>query len=400
MTKVDAQTQELLLCVQEALKLTSTQAKRLCERLWRFSASIRQPRKDDRSCNKTPFFNRWDTDPQTSHLTTADPRHASEEKCERVYETLLALLLETHEISKLTPQALALVKQALGRPFQPQSLVCIHTGQAISGNDIKLALGYTTLGLGTYEIPTSYQVELNAGGRHEHTNVGWMKPLHVNHALRDTLLLHLAQFGVPKNRYKNALEKIMVKSYCTDKRTMPPHFSNRDVRWATWPDSTQYASHYQCAMIELELMAQLYEFADAPMLDDEIASTVTEVRGQPILPGARQCFVVGLDLSYQDYVQAAINPKGGKSAYHVGHIIPLTRGGKHNWENIAWMSDDGNRIQGNDTLGEIEAKLVDAVEYHLRRDMKLDNPPQEFYDKAKKLWTLLGEIRRTHKVSW
>ena len=42
MTKVDAQTQELLLCVQEALKLTSTQAKRLCERLWRFSASIRQ----------------------------------------------------------------------------------------------------------------------------------------------------------------------------------------------------------------------------------------------------------------------------------------------------------------------------------------------------------------------
>jgi hypothetical protein len=75
----------------------------------------------------------------------------------------------------------------------------------------------------------------------------------------------------------------------------------------------------------------------------------------------------------------------------VGHIQPLTRGGQHAWDNIAWMSDDGNRIQGNDSLQEIEAKLVDAVEYHLRRDMDSQTPL--FNAKVGQLWDLLNDIR-------
>ncbi len=384
MAKQSDEAQVLLSCVQKTFGLTERQAQRLQERLWRFSAYIRQPRKDDRSCNKTPFFERWNINPQVSHLSVRDPRYASEEECERIYGTLLAVLLEAHEIPKPAPQAIAIIERVIGRPFQSQNLTCVHTGQAISGDDIKRALGYTTSGLGTYEIPISYRVELNTGGHHEYTNVGWMKPLHVNYVLRSTLL---AQSDVPKK----ALEKIQVKAYCTDKQTMPPYFSNRDVRWATWPGSVQYASRYQCAMIEMELMAQLYEFVDAPTLADELALAIVEIRGCPIRPGTRRCFVTGRYLNYEDYVQAAINPKGGKSAHHVGHILPLTRGGEHNWENVAWVSEDGNRIQGDDTLVEIEAKLVDAVEYHLRRDMVMDAPPQKFYSKTQKLWKLLKD---------
>jgi hypothetical protein len=386
---------ELLSHVQTTLRLTAAQTRKLQERLWKFSAHVRQPRKDDRSCNKTPYFDRWDTHPQTSHLTTADPRYASAEECKRAYETLLALLLEADEISEPPSQAIALVEKVLGRSFQPRSLSCVHTGQAISGDDAKRALDYTTSRLGSYEISTSYRVELDAGGRHEHTNVSWMKPLHVNYALRKTLHAHLAESGAQREAINNALDKIQVKSYCTDKQTMPPHFSNRDVRWATWPDSVQYASRYQCVMVEMELMAQLYEFADAPPLDAEVASAIAAVRGQPITPGTRRCYVTGRYLSYQDYLQAAINPKGGKSAYHVGHVLPLTRGGKHQWHNIAWMSDDGNRIQGNDTLEEIEDKLIDAVAYHLRRDRAMDNPPPGFYDKVARLSALLDEIKPT-----
>jgi hypothetical protein len=307
--------------------------------------------------------------------------------------TLLALLLEAHEITEPLPQAIALAEQELGRPFKPQSLACVHTGQAIPANDIRRALNYTTQWLGTYEIPTSYHVELDAGGCHEHTNVGWMKPLHINFTLRESLRANLMEVGVPSEAVKTALDKIQVKAYCTDKQTMPPYFSNRDVRWATWPDSMQYSSHYQCAMVEMELMVQLYEFVNAPTLDDELISAVEEIRGFPTRPGTRRCFVTGRFLNYEDYVQAAANPKGGKSAYHVGHILPLTRRGKHAWENIAWMSDDGNRIQGNDTLEEIETKLVDAVEYHLGRDMMMDEPPEAFYDKVSKLWNLLSDIR-------
>ena len=398
MAKQSDEAKALLSHVRETLGLTAKQSNKLHDRLWRFSAYIRQPRKDDRSCNKTPFFERWDINPQTSYLTAEDPRYASEEECKRVYEMLLALLLEAHGIPDPPPQAIALVEQVLGRPFQPHSLVCVHTGRAISGDDIKRALGYTTQRLGAYEIPTSYCVELHAGGRHVHKNVGWMKPLHINYSLRDVLHSHFTQSGVPMNAINNALDKIQVKAYCTDKQTMPPHFSNRDVRWATWPDSVQYASHYQCAMIEMELIVELYEFVNAPTLDDELTSAIVEIRGRPIQPGTRRCFVTGRYLDYEDYAQAAINPKGGKSAYHVGHIVPLTRGGKHNWKNIAWVSDDGNRIQGNDTLEEIEVKLVEAVEYHLRRDMAMGEPPQEFYDKIEKLWALVKEIGETYRL--
>jgi hypothetical protein len=394
MADLGAQANALLPYVNTALNLSNSEAKRLSERLWAFSGWVRQPRKDDRSCNKTPFFDRWDLNPNTSHLTLSDPRYASRQTCEKVCATLAALLLEARAIPQPPPEGISLIEQTLGRPFQPHSLACVHTGQAISGDDIKRALNNTTQRLGTYEIPTSYRVSLHAGGRHEHTNVGWMKPIHINYALRSALRADLAESGVPSNAIKKALDKIQMKAYCTDKVTMPPFFSNRDVRWATWPDSIQYAPHYQCAMVEMELMAELYEFANAPALDEGLVQSIEEARRRPISPGTRQCFVTGRILDYRDYVQAAANPRGGRSAYHVGHILPLTRGGRHTRENVAWTSGDGHRLQGNNnTLEEIEVKLVNAVEYHLKRDMAMAQPPQAFYNKVEKLWTLLNDIR-------
>jgi hypothetical protein len=236
-------------------------------------------------------------------------------------------------------------------------------------------------------------LELNDGGHHEHTNVGWMKPLHINYALRNAFRTHLTQSGAPNKAIKNASDKIQVKAYCTDKQTMPPFFSNRDVRWATWPDSPQYASHYQCAMIEMELMVELYEFADAPALGEDLVLEIQNIRGRPISPGTRRCFVTGKILKYEDYIQAAINPSGGRSRYHVGHVLPLTRGGRHVWDNTEWMSDDGNRIQGNDTLDEIEAKLVDTVQYHLKRDISAAMSHQELSTKAESLWNVLNGVR-------
>lgn len=390
--QIGPQANSLLPYISQAFGLSSKELETLVERLWRFSTSIRQPRKDDGTCNKTPFFDRWDTNSVTSHLKSEDPRYATQAECEHVCAALLALLLEAHDVLvQPTEAAVKTFEAIVERPFQPQGLCCVHTNQSISRQDIKTALIYSTQGLGSYEIPVSYRKELNQGGRHEHTNVGWMKPLHVNYRLRSLLRADLAKAGASADAIKNALQKIQVKAYCTDKVTMPPHFSNRDVRWATWPDGIQYASHYQCAMIEMELMAQLYEFASAPILNSTVVSSLSAIRGRPLRPGSRCCFITGKILDFQSYVQAAVNPKGGISAYHVGHIHPLTRGGQHAWDNIAWMSDDGNRIQGNDTLQEIEAKLVDAVEYHLRRDV--DSPTPLFNAKVRQLWDLLNDIR-------
>jgi hypothetical protein len=379
--------------VSAIFDLTKTEARRLHERLWRFSAHLRQPRKDDRSCNKTPYFNRWDTNDVTSYITPEDPRYATEETCRRIYETLLALLLEAHGIPASPAKAQRLAERTLGRALQPQSLACVQTGKPITQGDIKRALHYVTQRLGTFEIPTAYRVGLDHGGRHDPGNVGWMKPLHINYILRDELHAYLARANAPRNAIKNALDKIQVKAYATDKQTMPPHFSNRDVRWATWPESVQYTSHYECAMIEMELMVELFEFVGAPPLSEDLHAAILEVRGRPLEPGTRRCYVTGTAMDFDDYVQAAVTPRGGKSAYHVGHILPLTRGGRHEWRNIAWLSDDGNRIQGNDTLDETEDKLLDAVEYHLRRDVEREKRPKSFVDRITRLWDLLNDIR-------
>lgn len=386
----------LLPYVQNSLGLSNKAFENLKHRLWCFSASVRQPRKDDGKCNKTPFFHRWDTDFETSHLTEVDPRYATEEECQKIFATLLANILEASETS-VSGNIRKIAEEILERPFQPNSLVCIETGNEISSEDIRKAMSYATAGLSSYEIPVTYKLELRDGGYHTHNNVGWMQPIHINYKLRKHIRQNLKDAGVSSKAIKKALDKIQVKSYCTDKVTMPPHYSNRDVRWATWADSIQYASHYECAMVELELMAQLYEFVDAPELEadlfSDLAAEVEEVRGKPIEPNTHRCFVTGKYLSYSDYVDAAKNPKGGRSKYHVGHILPLTRDGRHTWDNIAWTSDDGNRIQGNDTQEEIEAKLVEAVTYHLQRDIELDSPPESLTDRVERLGDAVDKIR-------
>ena len=390
---IGTEASDLLLRVQEALQLSVPQTTKLKERLWTFSNRIRQPRKDDGKCNKTPFCDRWDTNIITSHLTPTDPRYATESECQQIFGKLLALMLEAEEVNDLSSTTTKLAESFLGRSFQAQTLVCVHTQQKILKSDLKLALGYSTQRLGGYEIPTSYILDLDLGGYHQIANVGWMKPLHINYQLRQALCTHLQQAEVKRAAISNALDKIQVKAYCTDKVTMPPHFSNRDVRWATWTDGNQYASHFQCAMIEMELMTQLYEFTNAPMLDPKLSDAVTKIRGQAVVSGSRLCFVTGEILCFEDYLQAAVNPKGGKSNYHVGHLLPLTRGGKHRWDNIAWVSDAGNRIQGNDTLEEIEARLIKAVEYHIRRDLTTPNLLPTLDLKGKRLWSLLNDIR-------
>jgi hypothetical protein len=398
LAELHTEARALLAYAQAGLSLTKTEQRRLRDRLWRFSAHLRQPRKDVESCNKTPYVDRWYTDPETSHLTMNDPRYASREECILVFETLLALLLEAQDIPSPLPQAVDPIETVLGRPFQPQSLTCVHTGRPISGRDIKRALGYTTGTLGTYEIPVSYRVELNTEGRHNHANVGWMKPLHINYALRKILRADFKRIGASTGAISTAFDKIQVKSYCTDKQTMPPFFSNRDIRWATWPSSPQYASRYQCAMIEMELMAELYECEGAPELDKGLASAIEEARGGPFQPGTRRCFITGRLLRYDDYVEGAVNAEGGKSSFNVGHIMPLTRGGQHQWDNVAWSSDDGNRIQGNDTLAEIEVTLFDAVQYYVQRDMEEEEPPPAYTDRVKKLWTVLNEAREKYEL--
>lgn len=380
--------------IKSYFELSAIQENVLIERLWTFSSKVRQPRKDDRSCNKTPYFDRWDVNSRTSYLSDTDPRYASKEECEQIFLKLITLLLETEgaAFNKKEEFDDILVSSVLGRSLKKNSLKCIITKESITKEDITKSLKYATQRLGSFEIPTGYLKELNEGGRHNHENVGWIKPFHINYQLRLVLRNEIMTAGGSSKSAKNALDKIQVKAYCTDKFTMPPFFSNRDIRWATWPKSFQYSSHYVSCMIELELMRQIFEFGGAPRLDEALKKEIEQKRGKPVIENSRRCYITGKELCFSSYLDGAISPKGGVSAYHVSHIMPLTRGGKHHQTNVEWISGDGNRIQGNDTVNEIEEKLVDAVSYYAVRTTDF---PASIKPKLKNLLEILvAKIRK------
>lgn len=381
----------LVHAVAASLGLDTKLERTLGERSWRVAAHVRQPRADEKSCNKTPFFERWDADPKRSYLRPTDPRYADESECKRAHQTILALALEATGATAPTADGVAIAEAVLGRKLTADSLACVYSGARISAADIQAALGVSSR-LASYEIPIGYRLELSDGGAHRAANMGWMKPLSVNWAMRSTLKEHLTQKGVPKAAIDNVLSKIAVKAYLTDKVTMPPHFSNRDYRWATWPDGIQYASRFACAGVELELLAQLYEFEGAPALPKETEQEIVAARGREAHAGTRVCVITGLPMRFSEFVEAAKSPEGGKSGFHVGHLTPLTRKGSHVAGNIAWLSEAGNRIQGNDTIREIEATLRRATAFHITRDVASGAPLEKHELRA--LWEALNGARK------
>ena len=52
----------------------------------------------------------------------------------------------------------------------------------------------------------------------------------------------------------------------------------------------------------------------------------------------------------------------GESTFQVGHMLPLKNGGRHSGDNIEWISDDGNRIQGSLNISDTRTMLQGIFE--------------------------------------
>ncbi len=330
--------------------------RKLLERIDTVAYKIRLPRPDDRSCNSTPMRDRWVT--QDSYLKPQDPRYATEEQCKAIKATLLAHACEFQGMPDPPPNVRAAAEAVLGRQFSPGSATCFQNGDQLSRDDLALAATISTNQVGSAELTVEYRTALENGGLHRSDNLDWVRPPREILALRTIL----KDNGVPGT----LLSKVQLKAYSTDKVTMPPHFSNRDYRWATWVDSNQFASRTDCRGVELQLLAQILEFDGAPKLSEQHTKEVEEHLNRELKPGSCLCPITGEKLVYADFMEAVNNPQAGKSAYHVGHLDPLTRDGKHQKDNVVWMSDAGNRIQGNDTFDEIVGLIKRAAEYHIR----------------------------------
>jgi hypothetical protein len=76
------------------------------------------------------------------------------------------------------------------------------------------------------------------------------------------------------------------------------------------------------------------------------------------VPSTRTTCPITLDeLSFEKFSGELLNPVPGKSSFQVGHLDPLKNVGAHVADNIAWVSEEGNRIQGDNTLDETRSLL-------------------------------------------
>lgn len=155
-------------------------------------------------------------------------------------------------------------------------------------------------------------------------------------------------------------DKIKIKTYLTDRALTGPYKTNREKRWETHPHSVQFATRRTCLEIEYKLITELCAFEGFPPRAREV------LQAQGILPEklpAFRCPVTQEPLSFALFREALLNPQHGKSEFQIGHLNPLkldepgTDVLGHTADNVSWISEDGNRIQGPLSLANVRQLL-------------------------------------------
>ncbi len=147
--------------------------------------------------------------------------------------------------------------------------------------------------------------------------------------------------------------KIAVKSYKTDRAQTGGDQSNRAKRWEILPEDVQFASPENCWSVERKLLTDIACFAGFP----EKTKTKMVAAGYVQNGDVPECPVTLLPLNFDDFLTPS---EHGKSKFQVGHLDPLKSGGNHTGTNIAWLSIDGNRMQGDMKIDEIR-KLIGQI---------------------------------------
>ena len=155
-------------------------------------------------------------------------------------------------------------------------------------------------------------------------------------------------------------DKIKVKTYLTDRVLTGDHKTNREKRWETHPASVHFATRRDAMAIEYALVTQLCSFEGFPSRSREI------LQSENILPANIQTFrcpVTRDPLSFIEFRNEIENRTHGRSKFQVGHLNPLKLNDPsdaisgHTADNISWISEDGNRIQGSLSLNDVRTLL-------------------------------------------
>lgn len=154
-------------------------------------------------------------------------------------------------------------------------------------------------------------------------------------------------------------DKIKVKTYLTDRAQTGDYKTNREKRWEAHPNSVQYALRRSCMKIETKLLLQIATF------DGCDTGLVHSLQSDGLLPSTFdycKCPITGDAIQYAEFANDALHPVHGKSKFQVGHLNPLKAldlngANGHTADNISWISENGNRIQGSLSLDEVDELL-------------------------------------------
>jgi len=210
-----------------------------------------------------------------------------------------------------------------------------------------------------YELPVDY-VERRTDRMHLPSNVKWIEDgelLDKVLGLRRLLLSEVS--GAEAVAFAAAYDKIRVKTYLTDRVQTGVHQTDREKRWEAHPGSVHFALRVSCLAIECRLVEEMLHFDGFP----EAVRVEAIQRGLATEGRVARCPVTLAPMSYGEFSESLVDPSHGKSAFQVGHLSPLKSevpaGGQagHVPGNVAWVSDEGNRIQGHRSLDETRALI-------------------------------------------
>ena len=216
----------------------------------------------------------------------------------------------------------------------------------------------------TYELPIDY-IKRDAIPFHCADNIDVFIIPEIERCTKIRKLIKDPNLNPKADIFKKIIsKKIKVKAYQTDRAQTGAHQTNREKRWESHPDNYQFAFRRDCNDVEASLILQVCMFEGAdPVL-------VRMLQNNNLLPlnfDIYKCPITGEVLKYNDFEQEILNQIHGKSCFQVGHLNPLKSTGGHTANNIGWISDDGNRIQGSLSMEEVD-QLLKRI-YHNRPEL-------------------------------
>jgi hypothetical protein len=213
-----------------------------------------------------------------------------------------------------------------------------------------------------YETPVDYITQSASSPIHRDGNLKWIwdEPEIARTLLLRERVRKPAVVDGLGSIFVLASKKTQVKTYLTDRVLTGVAKTNREKRWEVHPASVQFAFRRDCLKIEHKLLSQICHFAHFPSAV-RVALLADRAILETELPA--RCPVTRDALDFNSLRGSLELPEWGQSAFQVGHLNPLKGPGSgpefgHTPLNIAWISADGNRIQGKlsyaDTIALLE----------------------------------------------